>query len=55
VSPKVIVARAIRLEVDTKSNEMFLVFKIIDETFKNKVRDNWDKNLPLQVVEIDLK
>ena len=55
MSIRTTVAVAVRIEIDPSSGEMFLVFKVIDESFKKTVRDNWDKDVPLQVLGKDLK
>lgn len=45
----VTVARACRLEFDKNNNDVYIVFKIIDEDFKKRVRENWEKDYQLEM------
>jgi hypothetical protein len=45
-----IVARAIRMELDTDNNDLYLVFKVTNEFFSKKVREDWLKDLPMKVI-----
>jgi hypothetical protein len=49
------VARAIRMEVDPITGELYLVFKVIDESFKQRVRDNWMDDVELVLLGKTLK
>jgi len=49
-SKKRTVATAVRMEYDQNNDDTFIVFKIIDEAFKKKVRDNWDGNIQLKMI-----
>ncbi len=44
------VARAVRMEVDTITGDLYLVFKVIDENFKQRVRDNWMDDVELKLL-----
>lgn len=48
------VARAVRMEVDPNTGDLYLVFKIVDEDFKQRVRENWDVDVNLQILGRDL-
>ena len=48
------VARAIRMEIDPLTGELYLVFKVIDENFKQRVRDNWGQDVELKILGRDL-
>lgn len=48
------VARACRMEYDSETDSVYIVFKVIDEKFKKTLRDEWDKDVPLQVIGKDL-
>jgi hypothetical protein len=48
------VARAVRIEIDPTTNDMYLVFRIIDERFKRKVRENWNNDIPVEVQGLSL-
>lgn len=41
------VAKAVRLEENSKTDETFIVFKIIDTKFKQKVREDWNGDIEL--------
>jgi hypothetical protein len=49
------VARAIRMEVDPITGDLYLVFKVIDESFKQRVRDNWMDDVELVLLGKTLK
>ena len=44
------VARAVRLEVDPATGDLYLVFKVIDESFKQRIRENWEADIELKVL-----
>jgi hypothetical protein len=44
------VATAVRVEYDQNNDDTFIVFKIIDEAFKQKIRDNWDDGIELKMI-----
>jgi hypothetical protein len=48
------VARAIRMEIDPITGDLYLVFKVIDESFKQRVRENWINDVELMVLGKDL-
>ena len=48
------VARATRMEYDSLTGELYLVFKVIDEDFKKRVRENWDDDVQLEVLGKEL-
>jgi len=49
-----IVAKAVRTELESKSNRFFIVFEIVDEEFKNQIKKNWDKDVELRVLDKNL-
>lgn len=49
-----VVAKAVRLEHEEKSDRMYLVFEIVDEKFKKEVRENWTKDVDLKIMGRDL-
>ena len=49
------VARAVRMEVDPITGDLYLVFKVIDESFKQRVRDNWMDDVELVLLGKTLK
>jgi hypothetical protein len=44
------VARAIRMEIDPITGDLYLVFKVIDESFKQRVRENWMDDVELKLL-----
>lgn len=48
------IARAIRIDIDPLTGDVYLVFKIIDESFKKNVRENWEKDIELKILGRDL-
>ena len=48
------VARALRMEIDTLTGELYLVFKVIDEDFKQRVREDWEADVELKILGKDL-
>lgn len=44
------VARAVRMEVDPITGDLYLVFRVIDESFKQRIRENWDADVELRVL-----
>jgi hypothetical protein len=49
------VARAVRMEVDPITGDLYLVFRVIDESFKQRVRDNWMGDVELVLCGKTLK
>ena len=48
------VARGVRMEVDKLNGDLYLVFKVIDESFKQRIRDNWNDDVELKLLGRDL-
>ena len=48
------VARAVRIEIDPNTGDVYLVFKIVDVAFKQRVRDDWSADVQLKVLGRDL-
>jgi hypothetical protein len=44
------VARAVRMEVDPLTGDLYLVFKVIDESFKQRIREDWNADVELIVL-----
>ena len=44
------IAEGIRVEIDEDKDDVYIVFKVIDESFKQKVRDNWLEDVELKLV-----
>lgn len=48
------IARAVRMEIDPLTGDVYLVFKVLDEAFKQKVREDWDQDVELKILGRDL-
>lgn len=48
------VARAVRMEIDQLTGDLYLVFKVVDESFKQRVRESWMADVELKVLGRDL-
>jgi len=48
------VAKAIRLEVDESKDDVYIIFKIVDERFKQKVRADWKEDIEVKLVNKEL-
>jgi len=44
------VAKAVRLEQNDHNDDVFIVFKIIDEQFKRRIMNDWQQDVEVQVV-----
>lgn len=49
------VAKLIRVERDSKSNKVHLIFEIIDEKFKQKIINDWTADQELKLNGKDLE
>lgn len=43
------VAKAVGMQVDNNSDDLYIVFKITDEAFKQKIRENWLDDIELKM------
>ena len=44
------VANAVRIEFNPKSDELFIVFQVVDEDFKSKIKENWMQDIELKII-----
>lgn len=51
---KNVVATAVRFELNEQSGDVHLVFKVVDEGFKKRIREEWHNHIPLKLVGKDL-
>lgn len=49
------VANAVRIELNEQTDELFIVFEVVDEHFKKRIKDNWMKDVPLHLIGKHLK
>lgn len=44
------IAKAIRVEIDESNDNTYIVFKITDEKFKQKVREHWLDDVEVKII-----
>lgn len=44
------VATVVRMEHNENTDELFLVFQIIDEGFKKRIKKNWMEDVPVKLI-----
>jgi hypothetical protein len=54
MSKKEVAAIATRVEIDPDNNQVYLVFKIIDESLKKRVREDWTKDMKFRILGREL-
>lgn len=48
------VAKAVRIEHDPETDNIYLVFKIVDEGFKQRVKQDWMQDIDVKLIGRDL-
>jgi len=43
------VGKAIRIEYDHSSDSVYLVFELIDEDFKKRIKNDWTEDIDLEL------
>lgn len=46
-----VVAEAIRLEYEETTGELYIVFKVIDEKYKQDLKKNWTNDIEFRLVD----
>ena len=49
------VAEVVRIEFNEETDELFLVFEVVDSGFKNRIKKDWMKDVPLHLIGKNLK
>lgn len=44
------VATVVRMEHNESTDELFLVFQIVDEGFKKRIKKNWMEDVPVKLI-----
>lgn len=44
------VANAVRIEYDNDNDTLYIVFEVTDEELKHTIRNEWEKDMPLQLI-----
>lgn len=44
------VATVVRMEHNENTDELFLVFQIVDEGFKKRIKKNWMEEVPVKLI-----
>lgn len=45
------VATAVRVEHESDTDRVYLVFEITDEKFKRKIKDDWTQDIDLKLID----
>ena len=45
-----VLAEAVRVECNTDSGDVYIVFKVTDHDFKKNVKNDWTKDIELKVI-----
>jgi hypothetical protein len=48
---KKILAEAVRLEYESKTGELFIVFKVKDEKFKQDIKTKWVNDIEYKLID----
>ena len=44
------VAKFVRIERDVDTDDIYIVFQVIDEKFKKKIKHDWSEDVPLKLL-----
>jgi len=44
------IATCVRVEHDTETDRIFLVFEVVDEVFRRAVKDDWMQDIDLKLI-----
>ncbi len=50
IKPYKTVAEAVRVEYIKEADKVFLVFEIVDEAFKKKIKEDWTQDIDLEII-----
>ena len=45
-----IIGEAIRIEIEERTDKVFLVFDIVNEQYKQDIKKNWTKDIELRII-----
>lgn len=48
------IAKAVRVEHDPATDKIYLVFEVVDEGFRQRVKKNWMQDIDVKLVGRDL-
>ena len=46
-----VVAEAVRIEYEEKTGELYIVFKVSDEKYKQDIKKNWTKDIEYRLID----
>ena len=46
-----VVAEAVRLEYEEKTGDLYIVFKIVDEQYKQNIKKTWTEDIEYQIID----
>lgn len=44
-----------RVEEDERSGKIYLVFEVVDEKFKQRIKKDWSTDIPVELIGKELK
>jgi hypothetical protein len=44
------IAQAVRIEYNQYTSELFLVFQVVDESFKRRIQKDWMEDVPVRII-----
>lgn len=47
---EITVATAIRIEHNERTDDVYLVFEIVDDEFKKQIKEDWMQDIPLKII-----
>lgn len=49
-----VLAEVVRIEYESKNGDLFIIFKVIDEKFKNEIKNNWTSDIEYRIIDKSL-
>lgn len=51
---KHVIAKAVRVEMDSRTKAIYLVFEVTDERFRQIIKQDWTQDLEVEILNRDL-
>ena len=48
------IAEAKRIEIDEKTGKLYIVFEVINEAYRQKIKNEWHKDLEFKLIDKNL-
>jgi len=49
-----VIGEAVRVEIEDKSGQVFLVFEITNEKYKQQIKQDWTKDITFRIIDKQL-